>query len=59
MNIYKPHLVIIPEDDNYRQIANGFLKNSSLDHRVIQVAPLAKGGDKVEDLFVKNYASKI
>ena len=59
MNIYKPHLVIIPEDDNYRQIANGFLKNSSLDHRVIQVAPLANGGDKAEDLFVKNYASKI
>ena len=30
VNVYKPHVLVLPEDDADRQIANGFLLDPSL-----------------------------
>lgn len=46
-NKHRPHLLVLPEDSADRQIANGFLLSSQLNHRVIQVLPIAGGWLKV------------
>ena len=52
VNDYKPHLMVLPEDDANRQIVNGFLLDPSLNQRVIQPLPIAGGWVKVrEDLL--------
>ena len=57
LNKYKPHLLVLPEDDANQQIANGFLKYSNLNNRVIQVLPEASGWRDVIEKFKNNYAS--
>ena len=57
LNKYKPHLLVLPEDDANRQIANGFLRHSNLNNRVIQVLPEASGWRDVIEKFKNNYAS--
>lgn len=52
INLYKPHVLVVPEDDANRQLANGFLKDPALNLRVIQVLPVAGGWAKVRDDFV-------
>jgi hypothetical protein len=42
-NKFKPHVLVLPEDDANRQIANGFLSNSKLVVRAIQVLPIVGG----------------
>jgi hypothetical protein len=39
LNKYKPHLLVLPEDDPNRQIANGFVHNPAVDlnERAIQI----------------------
>ena len=44
MNRYKPHVLVVPEDDANRQLANGFLQNPALNLRAIQVLPLLVAG---------------
>lgn len=56
INKYKPHILVLPEDDANRQIANGFLLDPNLNNRAIQVLPPAGGWTKVVDLFMRNYA---
>lgn len=51
MNKYKPHVLVLPEDDANRQIANGFLLNSNLNRNAIQILPIAGGWLKVVDTF--------
>lgn len=46
-NIYLPHLLVLPEDDANRQIANGFLLGYGIKERFIQVDPIAGGWLKV------------
>ncbi|MDG4594634.1 MAG: hypothetical protein P9F75_02900 [Candidatus Contendobacter sp.] len=46
-NRYLAHLQILPEDDAYREIVNGFLKHDRLIERKIQVLPPAGGWMKV------------
>ena len=41
VNVYKPHVLVLPEDDANREIANGFLLAPSLKLRNIQVLPCA------------------
>lgn len=53
VNVYKPHVLVLPEDDADRQIANGFLLEPSIKQRNIQVLPPAGGWGKVLDSFVK------
>ena len=51
INKYRPHLLVLPEDDANRQIANGFILDPNLNHRAIQVLPPSGGWKKVlEDL---------
>jgi hypothetical protein len=47
VNKYQPHVLILPEDDANRQIANGFILNSNINEPAIQVLPIANGWEKV------------
>lgn len=42
-NKFKPHVLVLPEDDANRQIANGFMLEPSLRQRNLQVLPPAGG----------------
>lgn len=50
-NKYKPHLLVLPEDDANRQIANGFILNPALNGRAIRILPPPGGWLKVVDAF--------
>jgi len=56
INAYKPHLLVLPEDDANREMANGFL----LDNRVLmcnmQVLPPAGGWKKALDSLQSKHA---
>ncbi|MGH9431292.1 MAG: hypothetical protein ACRD3T_07090 [Terriglobia bacterium] len=49
VNKYQPHVLVLPEDDANRQIANGFLLDPSLLDRRIQVLGEAGGWTQVLD----------
>jgi len=51
VNVYKPHLFVIPEDDADRQFAVGFEFDFRLKLRAMQVMPVAGGWLKVVDKF--------
>ncbi|MBE9197820.1 MULTISPECIES: hypothetical protein [unclassified Nodularia (in: cyanobacteria)] len=55
INKNKPHLFILPEDDDNKDIANGFLLDLNLNHRAIQVLPVAGGWMKVVDKFKNDH----
>ena len=57
INKYLPRLLVLPEDDANRQIANGFSLSSNLDRRRIQVLPPPGGWRKVIAEFENNYVS--
>jgi hypothetical protein len=59
VNRLKSHLLVLPEDDANRQIANGFLLEPRLNSRAIQVLPCAGGWGKVIEEFEANYAPKM
>jgi hypothetical protein len=59
VNKYQPHVLVLPEDDANRQIANGFILNSSVNELAIQVLPIANGWEKVVDSFKKNHVSEM
>ena len=42
-NKFQPHILVLPEDDANRQIANGFIMEPSLNVRNIQVLPEVGG----------------
>jgi hypothetical protein len=48
---------VIPEDDAYRQIADGFILQESVDSRRIQVMPVAGGWGHVLETFKEEYIS--
>ena len=47
INKYQSHILVLPEDDANRQIANGFILYPNLNGRAIQVLPSAGGWGKV------------
>jgi hypothetical protein len=57
INKYKPHLLVLPEDDATRQIANGFIfaQGLGLDNRVIQILPYVGGWKKVLEDFIGSH----
>lgn len=59
VNVYKPHVIVLPEDDANRQIANGFLLSPSIKLRNIQVLPPAGGWRKVLDSFVEDHVANL
>ncbi|MGB6746143.1 MAG: hypothetical protein WBE38_21010 [Terracidiphilus sp.] len=54
-NNYLPHILVLPEDDADRQIANGFVLDESLHTRRIQVLEEAGGWTRVLDSFETDY----
>lgn len=57
INKYQPHLLVLPEDDANRQIANGFLLDPKLNSSAIQVLPEARGWKNVVETFTNSYSS--
>lgn len=55
INSAVPHVLVLPEDDANRQIANGFVLDSRVDGRRIQVLPPAHGWMKVLDCLCKDH----
>jgi hypothetical protein len=58
-NRYTPHILILPEDDANRQIANGFLLNPILNERAIQVLQPVGGWTKVVEEFKNVHAYEL
>lgn len=58
-NKYKRHILVLPEDDANRQIANGFLLNPNLNIRAIQILQPSGGWRKALDSFTNNHLSKM
>lgn len=54
INKYLPHVLVIPEDDANRQIANGFLLHHGLISRNIQVLPPSGGWTRVVENLCTN-----
>lgn len=54
VNVYKPHVIVLPEDDANRQIATGFLLDPGVKLRTIQVLPAAGGWGNVLGSFVND-----
>ncbi len=59
VNKYREHILVLPEDDANRQIANGFLLDQNLNERVIQILPPSGGWTKVMDSFRDNHVSEM
>jgi hypothetical protein len=55
VNKYFPHVLILPEDDANRQLANGFLRDPHLQARNIQVLPEAGGWREVSGRFQSDH----
>lgn len=56
-NKHRLHILVLPEDDANRQIANGFILDLNLNSRAIQVLPEARGWEDVVEKFTNDYAS--
>jgi hypothetical protein len=54
-NKYKPHLVVIPEDDANRQVITGFINHLAIDSRRIHVEPLAGGWKEALETFENDH----
>ena len=57
MNKYEDHVLVFPEDDANRQIANGFILNSNVKEPAIQVLPIADGWGKLVGKFKDDHVS--
>ena len=56
VNNYRPHILILPEDDANRQLAIGFILNiDNINIRQVQVLPVSGGWRHVCDEFVSDY----
>ena len=58
-NKYAPHLLVLPEDDANRQIANGFVKYYAVRDRRMQVLPPEGGWIKTKNAFLKEYSEYV
>jgi len=58
VNKYKPHVLVLPEDDANRQIAIGFRLDPAVNNpRNIQILPPSGGWKKVVEDFLKNHVT--
>jgi len=57
VNKHRPHLLVLPEDDANRQLANGFDVN--VGRRQFQILPPAGGWVQVCDTFASNHATSM
>lgn len=58
-NKYRPHLLVLPEDDANRQIADGFALHPAIAARRMQVLTPADGWSKVLESFERNHLSDL
>lgn len=56
---YQPHVLILPEDDANRQMANGFMLYITLNARAIQALPIAGGWLKVREQFIATHITPL
>ncbi len=54
-NKYRPHVVLIPEDDANRQLALGFRNHAAVADTVMDIMGPAGGWSKVLDVFECEY----
>jgi hypothetical protein len=59
MNKERPHVLVLPEDDANRQLANGFQLDHSLDTRRMQVLKAAGGWREVVNCFKKEHVPEM
>jgi hypothetical protein len=59
INKYKPHVLVLPEDQANAEMANGFLLHPQLNDRSIQVLPYVGGWTAVVEKFTKNFIPKM
>ena len=57
VNRYKPHVLVLPEDDASRQLVNGFILDQSLPTRTIQVLEVAGGWNEVVVCFLNDHVA--
>jgi len=57
VNKYLPHVLVLPEDDANRQLANGFLLDQYLSTRKIQVLEEVGGWIQVLERFLSDYVA--
>lgn len=57
INNFTPHLLVLSEDNAYRQIATGFISHFAVIHHNVRINKIAKGGLKVLKLFSRSYIS--
>lgn len=55
VNVHKPHVIVLPEDDANREMATGFLLDPAVKLRNIQVLPCAGGWGKVLARFLDDH----
>jgi hypothetical protein len=58
MNKYRPHVLVLPEDDANRQLANGFLLEVTRSRRM-QVLPVAGGWAEVLRSFQSDHVGQM
>ena len=56
---HQPHVLVLPEDDANRQLANGFLLDQSVSIRRIHVLPVAGGWRKVLNSFESEHVREM
>ncbi len=59
INSYKPHILILPEDDANADIARGFVQHLSVSSECIQILPVCGGWLKVLDQFESVHAKRL
>jgi hypothetical protein len=59
VNKYQPHVLVLPEDDANRNLATGFLLDSALDPRTVQILPPAGGWGNVAEEFRQVHVSEM
>lgn len=59
VNVYKPHLLVLAEDDANRQIANGFFLDPSVKLRNIDILKPAGGWGKVLNSFLQDHIAAL
>ena len=59
VNKYRPHILVLPEDQANNDIANGFLLHQLHDPRAIDVLPSAGGWSHVRDEFAETHVAEM
>ena len=59
VNKFQPHVLVLPEDDANRELANGFLLDPSLRVRNIQLLPEVGGWTKVIERFTLDHVAQM